>query len=47
VTGLTAWRVLRSRGRAPWGLRLWPGAAAIVAVEAVVLLALGPLRRGG
>ncbi len=47
VTGLTAWRVLRSRGLAPWGLRLWPGAAAIVAVEAVVLLALGPLRRGG
>jgi sulfoxide reductase heme-binding subunit YedZ len=38
VAAGTVWRALRSRADA-WSLRLWPGTAAIVAAEAVVVLA--------
>jgi methionine sulfoxide reductase heme-binding subunit len=43
VAGLTLWRVLRARSLRPWALRLWPGAAAVVAAELIVALAAGPL----
>jgi methionine sulfoxide reductase heme-binding subunit len=45
VAGLTAWRFLRVRRIAVWALGLWSGAAAVLGVELVVALALGPLQQ--
>jgi sulfoxide reductase heme-binding subunit YedZ len=44
VAGLTAWRLLRVRRVAAWALGLWSSVAAVVGVELVLALALGPLR---
>jgi methionine sulfoxide reductase heme-binding subunit len=40
VAGLTAWRFAKARRLEPWALRLWPGTAAIVAAELLVVVAL-------
>jgi sulfoxide reductase heme-binding subunit YedZ len=47
VTGLTLWRGLRAAGFAPWVVRLWPGAAGVLAAELVIaLVGTGSLHSG-
>jgi len=47
VVGLTVRRVLRAASVKRWALRFWPGTAAVVAAELIVILAFGPLRHHG
>lgn len=44
VVGLTVRRALRAFPVQRWALRFWPGTAAVVTAELIVVLALGPLR---
>ena len=44
VVGLTVRRVLRAAAVERWAVRLWPGTAAVVAAELIIILAFGPLR---
>jgi sulfoxide reductase heme-binding subunit YedZ len=47
VVGLTVRRVLRAASVERWAVRFWPGTAAVVAAELIVILAFGPLRHHG
>jgi sulfoxide reductase heme-binding subunit YedZ len=40
IAGVTVWRLAVVRRLEPWALRLWPGTAALLAIEAVVAVAL-------
>ena len=46
VVGLTVRRVLRAAVER-WAVRFWPGTAAVVAAELIIILAFGPLRHHG
>jgi sulfoxide reductase heme-binding subunit YedZ len=39
VAGLTTWRLLRTRLREPWAIRLWPGTAGLLTAELIVAIA--------
>jgi methionine sulfoxide reductase heme-binding subunit len=47
VVGLTVRRVLRAAAVERWAVRFWPGTAAVVAAELIIILAFGPLRHHG
>ena len=47
VVGLTVRRVLRAAAVERWAIRFWPGTAAVVAAELIIILAFGPLRHHG
>jgi sulfoxide reductase heme-binding subunit YedZ len=47
VVGLTVRRVLRAVAVERWAVRFWPGTAAVVSAELIVILAFGPLRHHG
>ncbi len=47
VVGLTVRRVLRAASVERWAIRFWPGTAAVVAAELIIILAFGPLRHHG
>ena len=47
VVGLTVRRVLRAAAAERWAVRFWPGTAAVVAAELIIILAFGPLRHHG
>ncbi len=47
VVGLTVRRVLRAVKVERWAVRFWPGTAAVVAAELIIILAFGPLRHHG
>jgi sulfoxide reductase heme-binding subunit YedZ len=47
VVGLTVRRVLRAASVERWAVRFWPGTAAVVAAELIIILAFGPLRHHG
>jgi sulfoxide reductase heme-binding subunit YedZ len=44
VVGLTFRRVLRAASVERWAVRFWPGTAAVVTAELIIILAFGPLR---